>query len=245
MQSGKFPAMLVAGLAVVVFGTAGCGGSSSTPIHPATTLITVQNGDQWQYNITGTATPTGGGQALPITGTAIINTGSTTVNAQPALVFSIASNVSVNGAAAVQIVQDIYFTQDVNGNLIEVQQSLQDSSGVKTKTVTTPSLANSEIFPGTFSNGETVAETIDFTDTTSEAYKLVVGAPAQETTPAGVFNTWPTTITIGGAAQGTEFWDPAIGMFVQGTINTGNVDVSGTNYNLSISYALTKVTLAP
>jgi hypothetical protein len=208
------------------------------------TLTAEVANNTWNYNISGTATPVGGGAAQPISGTATAKVISMTFNSNTVPAFQIVSNISVNGGPSTPVTVTYYFQQDGNNDIIELGQSHTDSSGTTTKTVTAPSQANSEIFPGTFSNGETVTETINFTDTTSENYELVIGSPARENTPAGTFNTWPATITIGGVANGTQFWDPAIGFFVAGNIITVS-EVGATTYSLNISYSLTSTNVSP
>ncbi|HEX5324819.1 MAG TPA: hypothetical protein VFW40_13610, partial [Capsulimonadaceae bacterium] len=100
----------------------------------------------------------------------------------------------------------------------------------------TPTLANSELFPGTFSQGTAISEILHFTDTTTQAYTLLVGAPIQVNSTAGLFNTWTTTIT--GQASGTQYWDPGLGFFVKGNI-VNQANVGGTLYNFNLAYSLT------
>src|SRR5579862_3078329 len=119
MMLSKRRGMLIIVSGLLMASIAGCGGSS-TSVHPSTVLIAETTGNTWSYSLSGTATPTAGGAAQPVTGTAQISIISTNFNANPVQAIQIVSNVSINGAATVPVTQTIFFQQDGSNNIIEL-----------------------------------------------------------------------------------------------------------------------------
>lgn len=231
--------------AVCALLAAGCGGEGGGdhggPFHPSTTLATETPGTTWTYALSGTATPTGGGSSEIVSGTAQATVTSTTFNAQPVLAISLDSSISLNGGSVNHLIITYYVQQDVNGNIIEYGSSRTDSSGTTTLTVSNPSLANSELYPGTFSQGETINTNPSFTNNTSETYEFQIVQASQVNTQDGSYATWEATASIDGNPLGTQYWDPAIGSFVKGTF-LGQGELGATTYNLTINYNLTSYT---
>lgn len=238
MKKRHISAIVISG-ALLVLGTAGCGGSNngSTSIKPSTTLTTETPGYTWNYTITGEAIPTAGGTAEPVTGTAQATVTNAVVNGST-LALALTTNISVNGGTSYPISITYYVAQNDTGDIIEYAISHTDSSGTVTHNVTSPSLANSEIFPGTFTQGETIGETINYNGGSSDAYSLEVVQPVEVTTTAGNFATWQANVVDDGEPLGTQYWDPAMGMFVKGNINA-QAYLGATQYNLSVNYSLT------
>lgn len=224
---------------------AGCGGGgsgSSTAIGSSTTLIPELNNYTWNYKLSGTVTPAaGGGGSQTVTGTATATVTTTNFAGEPAFEIDLASNISLDGGAAIPTSLIYYVTQDANGNLIELGQSQTDSSGTTTQTVSSPSLTDSELFPGTYSAGETVGETINFTSS-SEAYLLEVIGSTQVTVPAATFSTWQESIAVNNAPFATEDWVPSLGFFVYANF-VNQEQLGSTLYNLNINYALTSTSV--
>ena len=233
-------------LAGVLFAfCAGCGGgggsSTGAAIGSSTVLIPELNNYTWNYKLSGTVTPAGGGGSQTVTGTATATVTTTNFAGEPAFEIDLASNISLDGGAAIPTSLIYYVTQDANGNLIELGQSQTDSSGTTTLTVSSPSLTDSEIFPGTYSAGETVGETINFTSS-SEAYLLEVIGAGQLTVPAGTFNVWQESIAINNATFATEDWVPSLGFFVYANF-VNQEQLGSTLYNMNIDYALTSTSV--
>jgi hypothetical protein len=223
-------------LGLLLSGCGGGGGGATNAFPLATTTRMSQNGNTWNYSLTGVGTVNGHTEAVTGSVTSIIS--QYVINGQT--VFSRTTQISsLIGGSPYSSTTTAYFVQDSTGEVFEVGDTGGPGNSVRILNAPVPvtvgawSLSTSQSQSGTFTNGDT--------------FQSVFAVQGTEvvTTPIGTFTTWKTTnlesLTSNGTTTNsntTQWFAPEMGAYVKlyGTATVTNGSQVGT---LTITATLT------
>ena len=188
--------------------------SATTGSGPATTLSTLTPGESWTWALTGTLTPAGSSQALPLSGTQSEDVEVLPFQGKQTLAFVATQNLSAGGVSLFGSqpppASDFYFTQDPTTHTVYAIGDNQSADG-SLRVSTQPA----EFIPGQWSPTTSYNSLLIFPSGETANLLLNVTGTTTVTTPLGNFAAWvaPTNDldSSGATHPGTDYWTPELG----------------------------------
>lgn len=209
---------------------------------PATTLSTLTPGETWSWALTGTLTPAGSSQAVPLTGSQDEVVQLLPFNGGQALALVNTQSLSANGVSLFGPQPPppgiFYFTQDPTTHTVYAIGDNQSTDG-STRVSTQPA----EFIPGQWSATTSYDSLLSFPSGETESLFLNTTGTTTVSTPLGNFAAWVSPNgaddSITGVHTGIDYWTPELGAPAEFTTSTalpgaGTIDITGTLTSASI-----------
>lgn len=194
--------------------TAALAQPATTGSEPAATLSTLTPGESWAWSITGTFTPAGSTQALPLSGNQVEDVEVLPFQGSPTLAFVATQNLSAGGVplfgSQPPPASVFYFTQDPTTRTVYAIGDNQSADGSLRV-----SQQPAEFIPGQWSPTTSYSSLLVFPSGETANLLLNVTGTTTVTTALGNFAAWvaPTNDldSSGVTHPGTDYWTPELG----------------------------------